>query len=237
MSSPRPGTSNHQYAIGEAHDVNFVLADADGFDEHLALARRVEQQRHLRCGPRKAAKKTACGHRADENARIAGVALHADAIAQNRAACIRTGGIHSDHADTFLLVAVIRGQPIDERALAGARRAGDAGEIRLPGVGKSWRRSSSASAGMVFDGRNCARYSAHVTGPDLGSPVCHRNAYQEASPCSQPEAHEAWLYYFAPHHLRASCRSMPRVRRRPAATGQLNLKAHLSLRAIQRYRK
>ena len=102
----KAGYKHHQHTIGEAHDVDFVLADADGFDEHLALTRRIEQQRDLRGRPRKAAKKAACGHGTDKNARIAGVALHADAVAHNGAACIRTGGVHRDHADRFLLVAV-----------------------------------------------------------------------------------------------------------------------------------
>ena len=82
----KAGDQNDEHAIGQAHDVDFILADADGFDQHLTLARRIEQQRHFGGGARQAAQKTARGHRADEDAGVAGVALHADAVAQNRAA-------------------------------------------------------------------------------------------------------------------------------------------------------
>src|SRR5579883_1713261 len=46
---PETGNQHHQYAVGKAHNVNFILADADGLDQHLALSCRIEQQRDFRC--------------------------------------------------------------------------------------------------------------------------------------------------------------------------------------------
>ena len=62
------------------------------------------------------------------------MALHADAIAKDRAAGVRTGGIDGDDANCFSLRAVMRGQPIDQRALARSRRACHADHKGVAGV-------------------------------------------------------------------------------------------------------
>ncbi len=125
---------NDEDAIGETDDIDFILADANGFDQHLTLPCRIEEQSHFGGSAGQPAEKPARGHGADENACVRGVALHANAIAQNRASGIRAGGINGDDANGFLALAVIRGQAIDQRALARARGAGNAGEIGLPGM-------------------------------------------------------------------------------------------------------
>src|SRR6266849_6454935 len=89
------GYENDDHAIGEANDVNFILANADGFDEDLMLACGVEKQRDFGGGASEAPKKSACSHGANENAGVTGVALHADAIAQcafPRAGCTGDSG-------------------------------------------------------------------------------------------------------------------------------------------------
>ena len=58
------------------------------------------------------------------------------AIAEDRAARERAGRIDRDHADGFGRLAGLRGQPVDQRALAGARRPGDADQIGATGVRK-----------------------------------------------------------------------------------------------------
>jgi hypothetical protein len=52
MSSPIPGTNITTHAIRQPHNIDLVLSDAHSFNQHLLLARRVEQQRDLRRGPR-----------------------------------------------------------------------------------------------------------------------------------------------------------------------------------------
>ena len=66
---------NHhdERAIREAHDVDFVLADADRLDQDDVLARCIEQQRNIGRGARQAAEKSARRHRANENSFVAGV--------------------------------------------------------------------------------------------------------------------------------------------------------------------
>src|SRR5215471_20047878 len=123
----KTGDENDEDTIGEADDVHFVLADSDGFDEDLVLACGVEKERDFGCGTGEAAEESARGHGANENAVIACVTLHADAIAENGPSCVRAGGIDRYDADALVLFAVVRGEAIDEGALAGAGSAGDAG--------------------------------------------------------------------------------------------------------------
>src|SRR5882724_1014974 len=103
------GHQNDDHAISEANDVNFVLADSDGFDEDLMLARSVEKQRHFGGGASEAAKKSTRGHGANENAGVTGMALHSNAIAKDCAASVGTGGIYRDYADAFVLLAMLSG--------------------------------------------------------------------------------------------------------------------------------
>ena len=119
------GNDYDDHAVGQPHDINFVLTHADGFDQYAAFARSVQQQCHFRRAARQSAQKSTCGHGANEYSRISGMALHANAVAQNRTARIGAGGVHSDHAHGFVLFPVMSGQPIYQRALAGAGSARD----------------------------------------------------------------------------------------------------------------
>src|SRR5712692_5831128 len=103
---------HHQGAVRQAHDIDFVLADPHGFDQHQLFARGVEQQRDIAGGPSQAAEEASRRHRADVNAGVGGVALHADAVAQDGAACERAGGVHSNDADGLLL-APVKGCPVE----------------------------------------------------------------------------------------------------------------------------
>src|SRR5262249_12229845 len=117
------GNQDNQNAIGEADDIHFVLADAHGFNEYLMLAGGVENKGDFGRSSGQPAQKSARSHGADKDARIAGMALHADAIAENSAAAVRAGGIDSNDADAFCVPAIVGGETIDERAFAGAGRA------------------------------------------------------------------------------------------------------------------
>ena len=85
-SSPVPGTSVDDRDVGGADDVDFVLADADGFDDDDVLAGGVEHERGVAGRAREAAEMAARRHAADEHAVVGGVRLHAQAIAEDRAA-------------------------------------------------------------------------------------------------------------------------------------------------------
>ena len=85
-SSPIPGTSTTTVTSRDPRDIHFVLAHADCLHHHDVAARGIEQQDHVRGGPGHAAHPAARRHRADEDAVIRVVPLHADAIAEYRAA-------------------------------------------------------------------------------------------------------------------------------------------------------
>ena len=63
------------------------------------------------------------------------MALHADAVAEDRAAGERAGGIDGDDADRLPRLRQSAGEAVDERGLAGAGRAGDADDPRAAGRG------------------------------------------------------------------------------------------------------
>ena len=85
-SSPRPGHQHHQAHVGGADDLDLVLADADRLDQDHVLARGGEHVSTCPVGGREAAQVAARRHRADEHAGIGRVRLHADAVAEDRAA-------------------------------------------------------------------------------------------------------------------------------------------------------
>ena len=64
------------------------------------------------------------------------VLLHADAVAQDGAARVRTTGIHGDHRDRLPFLADQTCELIAQRTLAGARRTGDANDKSSPGMRK-----------------------------------------------------------------------------------------------------
>ena len=113
----------HDRDVGGADDVDLVLSDADGLDQHDVLAGGVEDERDLRRGARQAAEMAARRHAADEDAGIAGVRLHAHPIAENGAAGERAGGIDGDDADR-LPGCADRRDHADRRACSCRRRAG-----------------------------------------------------------------------------------------------------------------
>ena len=56
----------------------------------ILLARGIQHQSDIARGARQAAQKSARRHGTNEDARVAGMSLHANAIAQDRAARVRT---------------------------------------------------------------------------------------------------------------------------------------------------
>src|SRR3989442_1058240 len=129
-------------------------------------------------GVRQAAQEAARGHRTDVDASIGGVTLHPDAIAQNRAAGERAGGIDGDDADSLLLLPVEGRQAIHQRALARTGSPSDAGQIGLSGRRKKASQDLDGSRVAVFDGGNGARDRADVTGANLVGPVVNSDGHK-----------------------------------------------------------
>ena len=164
------GYENDDHAIGEANDVNFILANADGFDEDLMLACGVEKQRDFGGGASEAPKKSTSGHGANENAGVTSVALHADTIAEDCAAGVGTGGIYGDDTDAFVLLAVLGGDAIDQCAFSRAGCTGDSGEIGGTSLREKNFQQRLGLRGMIFNSSDSAGDGAGFSGADLLRP-------------------------------------------------------------------
>ena len=112
------GDENHHGDVGEAHDVDFILANADGLDQDHVAARRVEHGGDVGGGASQATQRSTSGHAADVDSRVGEMLLHADAVAQNRPARIGAGGVDGDDSHGLVLLAIEPRQLIDQCALA-----------------------------------------------------------------------------------------------------------------------
>ena len=75
------GNQNHDRDVGEPHDIDFILADADGLNEDDVAPRGIEHGGNVRRGARQAAQRSAGSHAANINSRVGEMFLHADAVA------------------------------------------------------------------------------------------------------------------------------------------------------------
>ncbi len=104
-------------------------------------------------------------HGADEDAPIIGMRLHADAIAQDGAAGEGRAGVHRQ--DTHLQAALAQQahQPIDQRALPGARRPGQADDGGTAGLPIERAEQRLVSRQFVL-----YRGDSTSDGPDIATP-------------------------------------------------------------------
>src|SRR5436190_180217 len=106
------------------------------------------------------------GHTPDEHAGVPRMRLHADPIAEDRAAGERARGIHCDDADGLAAAAQLRDQAIDERALPRSGRSGDADDIGPAGLSEQPPQHIRPDWRVVFDERDRARERPRIAGPD-----------------------------------------------------------------------
>lgn len=97
--------------------------------------------------------------------------LHADAVAENRSACVRTGGINRDDADRAFFLTVVVGQLIDQRALTRPRRTGESKYPRLSAVGKKCLEQFGPARRTVFDRADGPGKGARIAGAKLVNPL------------------------------------------------------------------
>ena len=139
---------DHHRRIGVPRHFDLDLSHPDGLHDHPVVTGGVEQARGLWRRRRQTTQVSACRHRTDEHARVGGVLLHAHPIAENRAARERARRVDGEHADarpviilalTVLPLTILHvtapveercDEPVGERRLAGAGRAGDADHPR-----------------------------------------------------------------------------------------------------------
>ena len=85
------------------------------------------------------------------------MAAHANAVAKDGAAGERRGGIDCDEAKGLLALAVLPGERIDERALAGAGRSREADDAGAARVGEQRLEQMMRIGGAVFHRGDGAR--------------------------------------------------------------------------------
>ena len=87
---------------GQAGDVDFVLADSDGFDQDDVEAGGVAEEGEVGGGGGDSTQAATGGHGADEDAGVGVVLHHADAVAEDGAAGEGAGGIDGEDGDAFV---------------------------------------------------------------------------------------------------------------------------------------
>jgi hypothetical protein len=152
--------------IGEAGDFDFILTDADGFDDDVIAAGGVEEESHFESAAGQAAEFAATGHGADEDGGVGVMTLHADTVAEDCAAGEGAGGIDSDDADGFAGGPEVGDHLIDEGAFAGAGGAGDADDEGAAGLGEEGGEKGATGRGLIFDGGGGASEGAEIAGED-----------------------------------------------------------------------
>ena len=125
---PELGRHDVERGVDVVDDAGVALADARRLDDHEVDARGAQQRDRVAqvLGQRPAA--AARGHRAEVDLRTA-QGVHADAVAEQRAAALAAGGVDGEHRDAELVLLVeaeAAHQLVGQRRLARAPGAGDA---------------------------------------------------------------------------------------------------------------
>ena len=154
--------SDHHHRLRRAHDLDLGLAGADRLDDDCVEAGGVQRADGVARGGGEPADTAPAGHAADEDLGVARQLLHADAVAEDRAAGEGAAGVYGDDADALLPLAELAGQLGHERALARSRRAGEADDVRVAAVGMQPRQHRARFGRAVLDERDDASQRAAV---------------------------------------------------------------------------
>src|SRR5207245_10692730 len=120
--------------VGRPGHLDLDLPDANGLDDDPRLAGGVEDPHRLGRGEREPTEVAARRHRSDEHTFVGGVVLHADAVAEDRAAAERAARVDGEHADLETVAAKETDELVRERRLARPGRARDADGVRGAGA-------------------------------------------------------------------------------------------------------
>ena len=96
------GGKQHNCGVGGRCDVDLGLSDTDGFHQDDVEAGRLENANRLRRGGSHTAELPARRHRPDEDIRVGGVRLHANAVTKQRPTSEWRSRIDGKHTDSLL---------------------------------------------------------------------------------------------------------------------------------------
>jgi hypothetical protein len=131
---PHAGDEDDECDVGETGDLDFILADADGFDEEDVLAAGFEDEGDIGGGEGESAEWAAGGHAAGVEPWVAGMFAEADAVTEKGAPGEGARWVDGDQANGLAGMAEVLGEAVDECAFAGTGRAGDADAEGAAGV-------------------------------------------------------------------------------------------------------
>ena len=138
-------------------DVNLILPDADRFNDDFIIPCGIQYRYCINGGARQSAEIAARRHAANEDAGVGCHPLHAYAVAENGAARKRARRVYGKDADALAAGAISGGQPVNQRALAGAWRSGNADDQRMAGVREERFQQRRRFSVTVFDRADGAR--------------------------------------------------------------------------------
>ena len=162
------GDEDDESDVGEAGDLDFILADADGFDEEHVFAAGFEDESDVRGGKGESAERAAGGHGAGVEAGVAGMLAQADAVAEKGAAGEGARWVDGDKANGLVGMAEVLSEAVDEGALAGAGRAGDADAEGVAGMRETGGKQGGGFGRVIFDEGDGAGEGAGVALAEAG---------------------------------------------------------------------
>jgi hypothetical protein len=169
-----PGDQHHHRYLRQVRDLDFVLPHSHRLDQHVVPAGHIHQPREIGGGAGQAAGGAAGGHRPDEDAGIGVVLLHADAVAQNRAAGDAARRVHRDDRESLALAAQFARQRVHQRTLTGAGRTGDSHDAGVPGEGRKLAQDFQRLGIAVLHTRGGAGKQARVAFSNFTGPIVHQ---------------------------------------------------------------
>jgi len=121
-------------AMRGARDLDFVLADTDGFNHDWIETGKIQYVGAGECARGQSARHAARRHAANEDVGIERMRAHAHTVAEDRATRIGTRWIDRDHTHAHAARAQDMHQFTDQGRLATARYAGDTDQVSVPGA-------------------------------------------------------------------------------------------------------
>ena len=170
---PKPRNDEHEIGVRNLDDLHLVLPDADRLDEDDVLPHRVHDVHDVDGGAGKPPEVPPGGEALDENALVERVLLHPDPVAEDGAAGIRARRVDRDDPDRLPALPQVRGDPVDEGRLPGARRPRHAEDVGAPRVPVQCLQGEDRRRDLIVQVPHQPRRGPGVSGEDLPSGGVH----------------------------------------------------------------
>src|SRR5205809_2950805 len=160
--------------VHDTDDVDLLLANAYGLNEDHVRPEGVEDVHDTRGRASQTAGVPATRHRANEDTVVEELLAHADAVAEDRTAGERTGGIHRDDGDAWRTFAIHPGETVDQSGFATAGWAGDPDDLGASGLRIERAHRLGRAGCVVLDDRQKPRDRPFVTAARASEEIAGR---------------------------------------------------------------